>query len=617
MKRSLFFSALPYLVCPSIALSAQYINIDEQNFNQHFNHHPANQSFSSTENANDQFRLVKKVTLPDGTVKNKYIQYYQGVPVYATIITSSETKGAQTKWFGSYLDKIKQDNLTVRPNFTAAEIIQKAKEMMRLPKETPTSLEKADLFVDLNRATNTARLVYRVSFNIPEHRPHFIIDALTGQLIHQWDGLTTKDAQGPGGNTKTGQYYYGKDYPSLQVSDSCAMQTDTVETYNMNSQTSGGKLFQFTCPENTYKQINGAYSPLNDAHFFGQVIVDMYKQWYNMSPLNIKLKMRVHYGKQYENAYWDGKQMTFGDGGSDFYPLTALDVAAHEVSHGVTEQNSNLDYEYQPGGINEAFSDMAGETAEYFMQSKAGKENDWMVGASIVKGSANTALRYFQDPTLDGHSIANAKDYNDALDVHYTSGVFNKAFYNLATQSSWGIRKAFEVFLLANKIYWKNNSNFDEAACGVSKAADDLHYDVSDVVNSFQSVGVNANCVTPDPKPDPSPAETKLQNGQIVNNITMKKGEERRFVIEVPVLTKYPYNYKYLYLRVYDDVGSVKDEAELFVRYDAESMTSSWQKMAQKDEAFYLSLPSAGFYHLMIKAKKDSSVNLQAFYSTK
>ena len=87
----------------------------------------------------------------------------------------------------------------------------------------------------------------------------------------------------------------------------------------------------------------------------------MYRNWYNTAPLSFKLKMRVHYSRNYENAFWDGSQMTFGDGATTFYPLVSLDVAAHEVSHGFTEQNSGLVYSGQSGGINEAFSDMAGK----------------------------------------------------------------------------------------------------------------------------------------------------------------------------------------------------------------------------------------------------------------
>src|SRR5688572_9676182 len=102
--------------------------------------------------------------------------------------------------------------------------------------------------------------------------------------------------------------------------------------------------------------------------------------------------MKVHYRTSYENAFWDGSAMTFGDGASTFYPLVSLDVSSHEVSHGFTEQNSNLTYSGMSGGINEAYSDMAGEAAEFFMKGT----NDWLVGAQIFKGTG--ALRYMNNP---------------------------------------------------------------------------------------------------------------------------------------------------------------------------------------------------------------------------
>ena len=165
-----------------------------------------------------------------------------------------------------------------------------------------------------------------------------------------------------------------KTHACLPIRAFLRMDTANVETIDLNHGTSGGTVFQFgSCPsngvpENTFKYVNGAYSPLNDAHYFGNVVFNMYSGWYNTAPISQKLRMRVHYSNNYENAFWDGSQMTFGDGASTFYPLVSLDVSSHEVSHGFTEQNSGLRYAGQSGGINEAFSDMAGEAAEYFMK---------------------------------------------------------------------------------------------------------------------------------------------------------------------------------------------------------------------------------------------------------
>jgi len=98
------------------------------------------------------------------------------------------------------------------------------------------------------------------------------------------------------------------------------------------------------------------------------------------------------------------------------------------------------------------------------------------------------------DPTRDGQSIGNASDYYDGLDVHYSSGVFNRAFYLLATTSGWNTQKAFQVFARANDLYWIPSTTFDEGACGVEMAAADLSLNVAAVTTAFATVGVTGSC---------------------------------------------------------------------------------------------------------------------------
>ncbi|WP_277928931.1 M4 family metallopeptidase [Luteimonas aquatica] len=264
------------------------------------------------------------------------------------------------------------------------------------------------------------------------------------------------------------------------------MNSTNVKTVNLNGGTSGSTAFSYTCPRNTVKTINGAYSPLNDAHYFGNVVYNMYNDYVGKPPLTFQLMMRVHYSSQYENAFWNGSSMTFGDGRNTFYPLVSLDVSAHEVSHGFTEQNSNLTYSGQSGGINEAYSDMAGEAAEHYFKGS----NDFLVGAEIFK-AAGQALRYMNNPPQDGQSIDNAADYYNGLDVHYSSGVYNKAFYLLATTSGWDTIKAFKAFARANDLYWVASTNFNQGACGVETAAQDLGFTKADVTAAFNAVGVS------------------------------------------------------------------------------------------------------------------------------
>ncbi|MEF1305148.1 M4 family metallopeptidase, partial [Vibrio owensii] len=233
------------------------------------------------------------------------------------------------------------------------------------------------------------RLVYVVSYllaiSLQPSRPFTMLDAHSGEVIDRWEGIAhAQIGTGPGGNEKTGMYEYGTDYHYLDVQEdgnNCVMESENVITVNLNGATEGSTPYSYECPRNEFQEINGAYSPLNDAHYFGNIVFDMYKNWFDTAPLTFKLMMRVHYGTGYENAFWDGQAMTFGDGESYFYPLVSLGVSAHEVSHGFTEQNSGLVYANQSGGMNEAFSDIAGEAAEFYMKG----ENDWMVGKDIFK----------------------------------------------------------------------------------------------------------------------------------------------------------------------------------------------------------------------------------------
>ncbi|MBV8801868.1 MAG: M4 family metallopeptidase, partial [Gammaproteobacteria bacterium] len=245
---------------------------------------------------------------------------------------------------------------------------------------------------------------------------------------------------------------------------------------------------------------NGGYNPSNDALFVGKVVQEMYRKWYNIPALvddkgkAMMLIMRVH--EYMDNAYWDGSSMTFGDGIDMFYPLVSLGVGAHEISHGFTQQHSGLEYWSQSGGLNESFSDMAAQAAEFY----ANGHNSWQIGPEIMKGDG--ALRYMDDPTKDCNggspgdwcSIDNVKDYYDGLDVHFSSGIFNKAFYLMGSDKGWNnTKKAFDVMVKANQDYWTPTTSFADAACGVLKATTDFHYDTDVVKAAFANVGIDVS----------------------------------------------------------------------------------------------------------------------------
>ncbi|PTS85967.1 peptidase M4 family protein [Pseudomonas sp. HMWF032] len=437
----------------------------------------------------DELNATLSAQLPGGAQVVRYQQFYKGIRVWGEAITEF-TDGSQPLRSGRLVSDISSDLVRdATPTLSAKQALEMAKSLKA--SGLPSENEQSELVVRLD-AQQRAQLAYVVSFFVPgakPSRPFFMIEANSGELLDQWEGLNHAQATGPGGNLKSGRYLYGTDYGHLLVNNKCQMDSGNVITVNLNHSLNNSSTtpFQFACSFNDFKSINGAFSPLNDAHYFGNVVFQMYGNWFGgLRPLlNRKLYMKVHYGNGYENAFWDGQAMTFGDGRNRFYPLVSLDVSAHEVSHGFTELHSGLVYSNQSGGINEAFSDMAGEAAEYFMKGK----NDWKVGYDIFKGDG--ALRYMDQPSRDGRSIDHADKYRAGMDVHHSSGVYNRAFYLLSQKVGWNTRKAFEVFVDANRFYWTETSDFNRGACGVIQSAQNRSYGSADAIAAFAAVGVS------------------------------------------------------------------------------------------------------------------------------
>lgn len=383
------------------------------------------------------------------------------------------------------------------------------------------------VFIDTD---NRAHFAYKISFTVPAEegkmpaKPVYIIDALTFKVYQQWNDIKTEEPTeeasggGFGGNVKMGKFVYDGltgDLPILKIkrdleTDSCYLQNADVIVKHYRSR----KIMNYACgePDSEHNQVywngdsdavNGGYSPSNDALFGGAVIKDMYQTWYGIPVLKDRhgdpmiLTMVVH--DPIDNAFWDGRQMTFGDGVKYFYPLTSLGVAAHEISHGFTEQHSDLQYYGQSGGMNEAFSDIAAQGAEFYAYG----HNSWQIGPEIFKAEGK-ALRYMDQPSKDceggtpgeGCSIDHVDQYTEWLDVHYSSGIFNRAFYLLGTSEGWDTKKAFDVMVQANRFYWTSNSTFFRGACGVMKATRDYQYDTEAVTAAFEKVGIDTNlCV--------------------------------------------------------------------------------------------------------------------------
>jgi Zn-dependent metalloprotease len=358
-----------------------------------------------------------------------------------------------------------------------------------------------------------ARLAWHVSFYTEEQAGiepglwHYFIDAHDSTMLRRFNGLhTTFEGSGPGGNAKVSRTW--KDALDVeQVGTSYAMDTTRVETTDMKHGTSG----QGTVVSSTSLMFSDP--AINDAHGFAETTLNMLKDWFGYNSIDnagFKIISRVHYSTSYENAFWDGTEMTYGDGASFFYPLSgALDVVAHEIDHGFTAKHSNLTYYGQSGGMNESFSDIAGTAAKFFGDPSRATFD---LGGDIFKNPTG-ALRYMCDPPKDGSSIDNLSKYNDGLDVHYTSGIMNKAFCRASkrlssgnpdgTATPDGVHQAAKAWYLANASYWTAGSTFVQGCQGTLDAAKALGYDATAmkaIQDSWADVGVV--CGSSGPGPD-------------------------------------------------------------------------------------------------------------------
>jgi Zn-dependent metalloprotease len=190
--------------------------------------------------------------------------------------------------------------------------------------------------------------------------------------------------------------------------------------------------------------VNRAYDGLGDTFNF-------YLNAYSRNSIDnagLPLKASVHYGTRYDNAFWNGQQMVFGDGdGVLFNDFTSsVDVIGHELTHGVTGSEVNLTYQGQSGALNESVSDVFGVLVKQYALKQSADKADWLIGADLLaKGVKGIALRSmkapgtaYDDPTLGKDpQPAEMKDFvrttEDNGGVHTNSGIPNRAFYLAAT----------------------------------------------------------------------------------------------------------------------------------------------------------------------------------------
>jgi Zn-dependent metalloprotease len=380
--------------------------------------------------ANDAYLIERSKVDASGAAHVKYSRTYQGLRVYGgDFVIHTAPNGT---FAGASNGLIAPLTLSTAPVVSAAKAMEVAKASFS---GTVTEAGTSELFVDAS--SGLGRLAHESvvkGWQRDGQTPsvlHVITDAVNGSVIGSFDEIETVAGTG-------NSIYSGAVSVDTTLSGSTYTMIDPSHgngnTCDMNNGTS--TCTNFTDADNIWG--NGANSNRQsagvDAHFGAAKTFDYYKLVHGRNGIfgtGAGVPSRVHYGAAYVNAFWDGAQMTYGDGSGNARPLVSLDVAGHEMSHGVTEALAGLVYSGESGGLNEATSDIFGTMVEFYANTSA-DPGDYDIGEKININGNGTPLRYMYNPTLDGASHGCWSTSTNSVDVHYSSGPGNHFFFNLA-----------------------------------------------------------------------------------------------------------------------------------------------------------------------------------------
>ncbi|BAU12832.1 bacillolysin [Leptolyngbya sp. NIES-3755] len=252
---------------------------------------------------------------------------------------------------------------------------------------------------------------------------------------------------------------------------------------------------------------------VNEAYEGSGATYDFFKDIYQRDSIDgfgMRLDSTVHYGQRYNNAFWNGSQMVYGDGDGELFNrfTVSIDVIGHELTHGVTQNEAALIYRGQSGALNESFSDVFGSLIKQKVLNQTADQADWLIGEGLLTAKVNgTALRSMKAPGTAYDDKVLGKDpqpaemkslYTGNADnggVHINSGIPNRAFYLTATAiGGYAWEKAGKIWYLALTERLRPSSNFRTAARVTSLIAAELYGANSNeqkaVQNAWKTVGV-------------------------------------------------------------------------------------------------------------------------------
>ncbi|MFE7037551.1 M4 family metallopeptidase [Streptomyces sp. NPDC057621] len=472
--------------------------------------------------------LVKDVVKDnDGTLHTRYERTYAGLPVLGGDLVvhtppASVAKGTVSTTFAGKRT-LKVSSTTATYTKAAAETkALKAARALDAQKPTADSARKVIWAGDGTPELAWETVVGGLQDDGTPSRLHVITDASTGAKLHEFQDVKTGT-----GNSQ----YSGTVTLNTTLSGSTYQLYDTTrgghKTYSLNNGTSGtGTLM--TDADDVWGTGSGSNTQTAgvDAAYGAQTTWDFYKNTFGRSGIKndgVAAYSRVHYSSAYVNAFWDDDCfcMTYGDGSGGTHALTSLDVAGHEMSHGVTSNTANLNYTGESGGLNEATSDIFGTGVEFYA-ANSNDVGDYLIGEEIDINGDGSPLRYMDEPDKDGGSSDSWYSGIGNLDVHYSSGPANHMFYLLSEGSGSkvingvsynsptsdgvavagiGRAAALQIWYKALTTYMTSTTNYAGARTAALNAATSLYgassTQYAGVANAFAGINVGSHVTPP------------------------------------------------------------------------------------------------------------------------
>ncbi|GLH65796.1 M4 family metallopeptidase [Geothrix edaphica] len=493
-----------------------------------------------------------------GQAHAHFQQTYKGVKVWGgDVITHTGKDGAELPLTNALLKGIQ---LNVTPALGSAEALAVVQgdlapkgayayapttELVVYPEMAEVVRRAGKATADLN-AEDVSRQVLRYTLAYHVHtelendqdgikHTDYLVDAHTGAILKTWNTLHTTAATGTGNSQYNGTVslptnYTGTTYELRDTTRGTGGSFGNNVVTNMahaaTTSTATGTLY--TDADNTWgdgaNYVEGSSTTAANGEtaavdaMFGMIKSwDYYKNVHTRNGIDgagTATYSRVHISNSYDNAFWSDSCfcMTYGDG-SSFTTLTALDVAGHEMSHGVCARTANLTYSGESGGLNESNSDIFGTMIEFYARGGSGSTigntgGNWTIGEQL----ATNPLRWMYKPSLDGSSPDAWSSTVGNLDVHYSSGPMNRCFYFLSqgattsgnTSTTYlpsgmtgiGNDAAARIWFRALSVYMTSSTNYAGARTAAINAAKDLYGAGSAqeqaVWNAFHGINVGA-----------------------------------------------------------------------------------------------------------------------------